>query len=104
MRWNEVKFQMLRMGKNIELRDSTNFFTPNFEEMIEEKETIKDLGVLVDTDLRYSSQIMSAVSKARRKLGWVMRTFRTRSIFCLRRLWNSLVQPHLDSGSMVWVG
>ena len=104
MKWNEVKFQMMRFGKDTELKENTDFFTPEYEERIEEKNTIKDLGVLVDVDLRYSSQIMSAVSKARRKLGWVLRTFRTRSVQLLKRLWNSIVQPHLDYGSVVWVG
>ena len=104
MRWNEVKFQIMRLGKDEELKENTKFFTPNYEELIDEKDTIKDLGVLVDSNLRYKSQIMSAVSKARRKLGWVLRTFRTRSVYLLRRLWNSVIQPHLDYGSMVWVG
>ena len=28
MKWNSLKFQMLRLGKNQELKDSTYFFTP----------------------------------------------------------------------------
>ena len=79
-----------------ELRENTKFFTPNYEELIDEKDTIKDLGVLIDFNLRYKSQIMSAISKARRKLGWVLRTLRTRSVYLLRRLWNSVIPPHLD--------
>ena len=76
----------MRLGKDEVFKQNTNFFTPNYEDMIEEKETIKDLGVLVDSKLWYGSQIMSAVSKARKKLGWVLRTFQTRSVFLLRRL------------------
>ena len=75
---------MMRFGKDEDLKENTDFFTPNYEDRIEEKDTIKDLGVLVDVNLKYGSQIMSAASKARRKLGWVMRTFRTRSVFLLR--------------------
>ena len=45
-----------------------------------------------------------AISKANKKLGWVLRTFRTRSIEFLRKLWNSLVQTHLDYCSVLWAG
>ena len=40
MKWNEVKFQMMRFGKDTELKENTDFFTPEYEERIEEKDTI----------------------------------------------------------------
>ena len=94
MKWNSLKFQMLRLGKNQELKDSTYFFTPEYSDIIEHKEVIKDLGVMVDDKLSYNDQTMKAINKARQKLGWILRAFRTRSVMFLRTLWNSFVQPH----------
>ena len=44
----------------------------------------------------------TAVAKAKNKAGWILRTFKTRSVELMRTLWNSLVQPHLDYGSVLW--
>ena len=57
---------------------------------------------MVDDKLSYNDQTMKAINKARQKLGWILRTFRTRSVMFLRTLWNSLVQPHLDYCSVLW--
>ena len=51
MKWNSLKFQMLRLGRNQEFKDSTFFFTPEYSDIIEHKEVIKDLGVMVDDKL-----------------------------------------------------
>ena len=95
---------MLRIGRNEELKKDTLFFTPKYNDIIEVKTTIKDLGVLIDDNMTYQSQMNMAISKANKKLGWVLRTFRTRSIEFLRKLWNSLVQTHLDYCSVLWAG
>ena len=42
MRWNNDKFQLLRVGPNLELKENTYLFTPNFEDIIEQKPYIKD--------------------------------------------------------------
>ena len=80
MKWNDNKFQTMRIGKNNRMKEDTLLFTPKYDNVIEVKETIKDLRVLIDDDMRYNSQINSAISKANKKLGWVLRTFWTRSV------------------------
>ena len=60
-----------------------------------------DLGLLVDQDLDFKSQGQKAFSKAWRKLGWISRTFSTRSVQFLKTVWTSLVQPHLDYGTII---
>ena len=71
---------MLRLGRNHDLKDSAYLFTPEYSDIIEHKEVIKDLGVMVDDELTCNDQTMKAINKARQKLGWTLRTFRTRSI------------------------
>ena len=102
MRWNRDKFQLLRVGPNREIKESTYLFTPDFEDVIEEKNYIKDLGILVDSELRYKEQMKLAVSKANKKASWILRTFGNRSVEFMRKTWRVLVQCHLDYGSVLW--
>ena len=69
---------------------------------MEAKPLIKDLGILVDDEVRYEEQLYKAVSKAKQKAGWVLRTFSTRDVCLLRTVWRSLVQCHLDYGNILW--
>ena len=102
MRWNRDKFQLLRIGPDIEIKENTYLFTPEFEDIIEEKNYIKDLGILVDSELRYKEQMKSAVSKANRKASWILQTFITRKVDFMRKTWKVLVQCHLYYGSVLW--
>ena len=100
MRWNNDKFQLLRVGPNLELKENTYLFTPNFEDIIEQKPYIKDLGIYVDSNLNYKEQMKAAVRKADKKSSWIFRTFSTRDVHFMKKMWKSLVQCHLDYGSI----
>ena len=102
MRWNDLKFQVLRLGSNMELKQDTIIFSPDYGEIVEAKEVIKDLGILVDDKLSYTDQLFSAVAKAKQKSAWVLRTFSTRKVSFLRTMWQSLIQCHLDYGCILW--
>ena len=69
--------------------------------VIEEKDYVKDLGVLVDNELSYKAHRQKAIGKVMKLSGWVRRTFFNRSIPFLKVLWNSLLQPHLDYCSIL---
>ena len=47
MLFNGKKFEMLRYGKNQDLKNSTNYLTPGAEGLIEVKETLRDLKCLM---------------------------------------------------------
>ena len=51
IKWNAKKFQLLRVAPNNDLKDDTYIFTPNYNEVIEAKNDVKDLGILVDDTL-----------------------------------------------------
>ena len=102
MRWNDLKFQVLRLGPKEEIKENTTIFSPDFGEVVEAKPVIKDLGILVDDGVRYEEQLYKAVSKAKQKAGWVLRTFSSRDVGLLRTVWRSLVQCHLDYGNILW--
>ena len=98
MVWNALKFQLLRMGQDDALKNDTIIFSPEYGEVINESDFVKDLGVLVDSNLQYREQRNKAINKANQKAGWVLRTFKDRSIDHMRRMWRTLIQPHQDYG------
>ena len=102
MRFNGEKFFALCMGPDNDLKNTTNYFSGNFTEVIEQVDTCRDLGVEMSADMTFSAQIKKAISKATQKAGWILRTFRSRSPGLLRTLWRSLVEPHLDYCSQLW--
>ena len=70
---------------------------------LENVTTFKYLGVLLSSDLSWSSHIQKTCSKARQLLGLLYRRFyRHSNEQTLRQLYISLVRPHLEYGSSVW--
>ena len=43
--FNSTKFQMIRYGRNTEVKENTEYFTGDFEEIIERFCSLRDLGV-----------------------------------------------------------
>jgi hypothetical protein len=69
---------------------------------IEQKDNLRDLGVLLDSDLSFTLQIEKVVNSASQMVGRGLRTFRGRSSYLTLTLFKSLVQPHLDYCSQLW--
>jgi hypothetical protein len=62
----------------------------------------KDLGVIVTSDFKVGRQCAEAAKKGNRILGMINRTFSCRSKFIVKKLYKSLVRPHLDSCVQAW--
>ena len=60
---------MLRYGRQEDLKESTNYLTPDFEDLIEVKESLRDLG----GHLHQPHQ--AGLCKVTQKSSWVLRTF-----------------------------
>ena len=45
MEFNKGKFVVLRCGKNKEIKENTSYFSGDTDEIIEEKESTRDLGI-----------------------------------------------------------
>ena len=54
MLFNGMKFEILRYGRNEDLKD---YFTPNFEDIIEEKDCLRDLGILMSNTASFSNHV-----------------------------------------------
>jgi ribonuclease P/MRP protein subunit RPP40 len=62
----------------------------------------RDLGVLIDTKLTFSTQCLKAVNSANATLGMIKRTFVSRDKDILLQLYKSLVRPKLEYCIQVW--
>ena len=102
MAFNGSKFEVLRYGKNTTLKDSTFYLTPNYENIIEEKESLRDLGIIMANDASFSQHIEKVCSKVKQKSGWIMRTFQTRKTWFMKMMWKTLVQGHVDYCSQLY--
>ena len=69
MAFNSSKFEVLRYGSNTALKESTNYLTPGCEAIIEEKENLRDLGIIMSNDASFSSHVEHVCKKVKQKSG-----------------------------------
>ena len=70
---------------------------------IERVGSYKDLGVLISSNLSFTSHIKSVCSKARRFIGAIYcKFYRNTNNSALLNLYTALVRPQLESASPVW--
>ena len=62
----------------------------------------KDLGVIIDSKLKFSSHIVQQVKKANRLMGLIRRSYNFLDIVLFKYLFISLVRPHLEYCVTVW--
>ena len=72
MLFNGKKFEVMRYGSNNLMKESTSYFTPNYEEVIEEKECLRDLGIIMSNDGAFSNHVESVCSKVKQKSSWIL--------------------------------
>ena len=69
---------------------------------LEQVEEEKDLGVLVDSELKFHKQAAAATKTANSRLGLIKKSFAMLDMTSLPLLYTSLVRPHLEYGNIVW--
>jgi hypothetical protein len=99
--FNSIKFESLRYGKNEELKNSTTYITPQWE-LIEDKQTVKDLGITMANNCSFQQHITNITESAKRMSAWVLRTFTTRERTPMMTLYKSLVRPLVEYSSVLW--
>lgn len=62
----------------------------------------RDLGVIFSDELKNSTHVAAATKKANQVLGLIKRSFRTREPNTIKKLYTSLVRPHLEYAVQVW--
>ena len=102
MEFNGSKFEVLRYGYNEDLKHSTNYLTPEAEDVIDVKNVLRDLGVIVNSEGTFKDHIDMVCSKVNQKAGWVLRTFKCRTTSFMKQIWKSLVQGNIDYCSQLY--
>ena len=101
MKFNQDKFEVLRFWADRSAAPDILYMAPDGSP-IEEKDSTRDLGVQIDTDLTFGSQVDRAVAAGSRMAGWAIRSFRHRGREVMVTLMRCLVQPRLDYCSQLW--
>ena len=102
MQFNGDKFLLLRYGKNRKIHEETVYFTSEMENVIDQTNQCRDLGVIMEETASFDAHIDKVCKKVRQKCGWLFRTFYSRNPAFLRHMWNTIIQPHIDYCSQLW--
>ena len=86
MEFNDCKFEHMKYGKDNELKKYSCYLASNGK-LIENKEHIKDLGVMMSRDCTFTHHIYKVCSTVEELSGWVLRTFKSRSSEVMLTLW-----------------
>ena len=65
-------------------------------------QSVKDLGVSIVSNLKFSQQSKDAAGKANRMLGFINRNFYFKNKDTILPLYISLVRPHLEYAVQFW--
>jgi hypothetical protein len=97
LQFNETKCKVLHLGRtNAQQQYSMNGV------ILDVTEEEKDLGVVVDKELKFDKHIAAAIKKANRVLGIIRNTFTYLDISTIPRLYMALVRPLIEYGNVIW--
>ena len=66
MEFNATKFQVLHLGKG-KIHQEYNYFNPNYDSPIIPSNSVKDLGVYIDSDFSYRTHVDEICKKNKEK-------------------------------------
>ena len=97
MPFNVDKCKIMHVGRGV----TSNEYFMHASKLIDVDNEC-DLGVIIQNDLKVSSQCNKVCKTANRILGMISRTFIYKSESILLKLYKSLVRPHLDYCVQAW--
>ena len=109
MELNQRKFELQSYSANpIHISHELPFYPEMYSYkisdtvMLEPKIQLKDLGIVVTSDLSWSTHIATLVTRARGVAAWVLSVFRSRDPNVMLTLYKSLVRGHLEYCCPLW--
>ena len=93
LQFNALKCKVLHLGHN-NPKLAYHIGDAQLEAVSEEK----DLGVIVDNELKFHCHTRAQVAKANQALGLIKQTFTTRKSGVITKLYKAMVRPHLEFG------
>ena len=102
MRFNISKFNVIKFGRNSEMKEEYNYFGPETSNIMIDNDEVRDLGVIITPDCDYKSHISKVISKINQRVGYILRTFKNRNLDFMKWAWKVYVQPLADYCSQLW--
>ena len=75
---------------------------PHHRQQLEQVDEEKDLGVLIDNELKFHKQTAMTIKKGKSVLGLINKSFAVINKRTLPLLYKALVRPHLEYGNVIW--
>ena len=88
---------MMHFGFN----NTRHTYTMNNKELQTVSEE-KDLGVIIQDNLKVDKQVAASVAKANKMLGMIRRSFKSRDEKMMLQLYKSVVRPHVEFAISSW--
>ena len=99
MELNKTKFQLIQYGDDENLKEP---YSGGINVTLIKEPDIKDLGVYLSEDLSWETQTTEAVKKGRKYMGWILRSFTSRSARVIIPLYQTYVIPRVEYASILW--
>ena len=96
------KTESILFGTNSKLKKANNLNICHGNHVIEQKQSVKYLGVTLDNTLSGKSMVESILTKINGKIRFLYRKQKFLSKELRRLLCNSLIQPHFDFACCSW--
>ena len=100
MKFHPNKCHVLTLGKFTDIRYAHEYKVCN--NVIEHVSSERDLGIVIDEELSFDEHICTKVRISNALVGQIRRTFSFLDGETLKKLFTSLVRPHLEYGQSVW--
>ena len=98
--FNPDKCHVLSLGRfeNIKHAHRYNIYESELEHVFEEK----DLGVIIDSELKFEEHMSAKIKKANSIVGLIRRSFSFLDCKLFKKLYITFVRPHLEYAQVVW--
>ena len=98
--FNPDKCHVLSLGRfeNIKHTHRYNIYESELEHVFEEK----DLGVIIDSELKFEEHMSAKIKKANSIFGLIRRSFSFLDCKLFKKLYITFVRPHLEYAQVVW--
>ena len=101
MKFNADKFEMMRYQLRQSEEGSPNYTTTDGQS-IEQKKSVKDLGIIMADSANFSENIALVARKAKSRASWILRTFQSRDELLMKTLLKALIYPIAEYCCQLW--
>lgn len=101
MEFNTNKFQSVRFNEILNPENNNNYKGSDGKKITQVK-TVKDLGLHIAEDLTFTYHIHKVIKKGKQMAGWILRTFKGRTLPVMKTLLKQLVVPCVEYCSILW--